>query len=223
MWSSRFVLVGSGSGMSGSTTPKLRGGNLTRPARPEARGRRDDEPYAKRGCARCELLLSWFPNVEPFELPSATHLLHVENPSGDGRSLPREADEATTVPRRVGDGAQRVALTVPSKECLLSRNFQGSRPGLRTRRIGAPPNTPRECPAPFGVPAAGEKADDRVAVPKASDCGAFAHPRSQRIQDTIQPTRTRVSSHQHRYTVRPLTCVGRHAALVRGRSGSSRT
>jgi pimeloyl-ACP methyl ester carboxylesterase len=31
---------------------------------------------------RRELLLSWLPNVEPFELPYATHLLHVEDPRG---------------------------------------------------------------------------------------------------------------------------------------------
>lgn len=31
---------------------------------------------------RRELLLSWLPNVEPFELAEATHLLHVQNPHG---------------------------------------------------------------------------------------------------------------------------------------------
>jgi pimeloyl-ACP methyl ester carboxylesterase len=31
---------------------------------------------------RHELLLAWLPNVEPFILPDATHLLHVENPRG---------------------------------------------------------------------------------------------------------------------------------------------
>jgi pimeloyl-ACP methyl ester carboxylesterase len=31
---------------------------------------------------RHALLLSWFPNVEPFVLPDATHLLQVENPRG---------------------------------------------------------------------------------------------------------------------------------------------
>ena len=29
---------------------------------------------------RQQLLLSWLPNVEPFVLPRATHLLHIENP-----------------------------------------------------------------------------------------------------------------------------------------------
>jgi pimeloyl-ACP methyl ester carboxylesterase len=29
---------------------------------------------------RRELLLSWLPNVEPFDLPGATHLLHLQNP-----------------------------------------------------------------------------------------------------------------------------------------------
>jgi pimeloyl-ACP methyl ester carboxylesterase len=31
---------------------------------------------------RRELLLSWLPNVEPFDLPGASHLLHVQNPHG---------------------------------------------------------------------------------------------------------------------------------------------
>ena len=31
---------------------------------------------------RRELLLSWLPNVEPLDLPAATHLLHVQNPDG---------------------------------------------------------------------------------------------------------------------------------------------
>lgn len=36
---------------------------------------------------RRELLLSWLPNVEPFELPGATHLLHVQNPRGMAEAL----------------------------------------------------------------------------------------------------------------------------------------
>ena len=36
---------------------------------------------------RRELLLSWLPNVEAFELPGATHLLHVENPRGMAAGL----------------------------------------------------------------------------------------------------------------------------------------
>ncbi len=36
---------------------------------------------------RRELLLSWLPNAEPFELPGATHLLHVENPGGMAGAL----------------------------------------------------------------------------------------------------------------------------------------
>jgi pimeloyl-ACP methyl ester carboxylesterase len=36
---------------------------------------------------RHELLLQWLPNVEPFVLPEATHLLHVENPSGAADGL----------------------------------------------------------------------------------------------------------------------------------------
>jgi pimeloyl-ACP methyl ester carboxylesterase len=36
---------------------------------------------------RRELLLSWLPNVEPFDLPGATHLLHVENPQGMAEAL----------------------------------------------------------------------------------------------------------------------------------------
>ena len=36
---------------------------------------------------RRDLLLSWLPNAEPFELPGATHLLHVENPDGMAEAL----------------------------------------------------------------------------------------------------------------------------------------
>jgi pimeloyl-ACP methyl ester carboxylesterase len=36
---------------------------------------------------RLELLLSWLPNVEPFELPDATHLLHLQNPRGMAEGL----------------------------------------------------------------------------------------------------------------------------------------
>ena len=36
---------------------------------------------------RRELLLSWLPNVEPFELPGATHLLHLQNPKGMAEAL----------------------------------------------------------------------------------------------------------------------------------------
>jgi pimeloyl-ACP methyl ester carboxylesterase len=36
---------------------------------------------------RCDLLLAWLPNVEPFELEGATHLLHVQNPKGMAEAL----------------------------------------------------------------------------------------------------------------------------------------
>jgi pimeloyl-ACP methyl ester carboxylesterase len=36
---------------------------------------------------RLELLLSWLPNVESFELPGATHLLHLQNPQGMAEGL----------------------------------------------------------------------------------------------------------------------------------------
>jgi pimeloyl-ACP methyl ester carboxylesterase len=36
---------------------------------------------------RRELLLTWLPNVESFELPHATHLLHVQNPRGMAGAL----------------------------------------------------------------------------------------------------------------------------------------
>jgi pimeloyl-ACP methyl ester carboxylesterase len=36
---------------------------------------------------RRELLLAWLPNVEAFELTGATHLLHVENPTGMAEGL----------------------------------------------------------------------------------------------------------------------------------------
>ena len=36
---------------------------------------------------RMELLCSWLPNVERFELPGATHLLHLQNPEGMAEGL----------------------------------------------------------------------------------------------------------------------------------------
>jgi pimeloyl-ACP methyl ester carboxylesterase len=36
---------------------------------------------------RQEMLLTWLPNAEPFVLPGATHLLHVENPRGMAEGL----------------------------------------------------------------------------------------------------------------------------------------
>jgi pimeloyl-ACP methyl ester carboxylesterase len=36
---------------------------------------------------RRELLLDWLPNVEPFDLPDATHLLHAQNPRGLAEGL----------------------------------------------------------------------------------------------------------------------------------------
>lgn len=36
---------------------------------------------------RQRLLLDWLPNVEPFVLPRATHLLEVENPRGLAEGL----------------------------------------------------------------------------------------------------------------------------------------
>jgi pimeloyl-ACP methyl ester carboxylesterase len=36
---------------------------------------------------RRDLLLSWLPNAEPFDLPDASHLLHVENPDGVADAL----------------------------------------------------------------------------------------------------------------------------------------
>jgi pimeloyl-ACP methyl ester carboxylesterase len=36
---------------------------------------------------RSELLLSWLPNAESFELPDATHLLHIQNPRGMAEAL----------------------------------------------------------------------------------------------------------------------------------------
>jgi pimeloyl-ACP methyl ester carboxylesterase len=36
---------------------------------------------------RLQLLVSWLPNVEPVELPGATHLLHVQNAQGMARAL----------------------------------------------------------------------------------------------------------------------------------------
>ena len=56
---------------------------------------------------RLELLLSWLPNVEPFELPDATHLLHLQNPRGMAEGLAsfyaRHPLTASTAQRRVSE------------------------------------------------------------------------------------------------------------------------
>lgn len=58
---------------------------------------------------RRELLLSWLPNAEPFELPGATHLLHVEKPREMAEALAtfyvrhpldRDDDASSTTPRQ---------------------------------------------------------------------------------------------------------------------------
>lgn len=36
---------------------------------------------------RLQLLASWLPNAELFELPDATHLLHLQNPLGMAEAL----------------------------------------------------------------------------------------------------------------------------------------
>ena len=36
---------------------------------------------------RRDLLLAWLPNAETFELPAATHLLHVQNPGAMANAL----------------------------------------------------------------------------------------------------------------------------------------
>jgi pimeloyl-ACP methyl ester carboxylesterase len=36
---------------------------------------------------RLQLLISWLPNAEPFELPHATHLLHLQNPGAMADAL----------------------------------------------------------------------------------------------------------------------------------------
>jgi pimeloyl-ACP methyl ester carboxylesterase len=36
---------------------------------------------------RLQLLVSWLPNVQTFELPQATHLLHLQNPRGTAEAL----------------------------------------------------------------------------------------------------------------------------------------
>jgi pimeloyl-ACP methyl ester carboxylesterase len=46
-------------------------------------GERSGATFAERR----ELLLAWLPNAEPFDLPGASHMLHVENPDGLAQAL----------------------------------------------------------------------------------------------------------------------------------------
>jgi pimeloyl-ACP methyl ester carboxylesterase len=66
---------------------------------------------------RRDLLLSWLPNAEPFELPGANHLLHVENPNGIAEAL---------------DGFF-------ARQAATARSYRGrERPGTRATRGGRP-------------------------------------------------------------------------------------
>ena len=49
-----------------------------------ARPRRAQHPRFRE---RRDLLLAWLPNAEAFELPAATHLLHVQNPGAMANAL----------------------------------------------------------------------------------------------------------------------------------------
>lgn len=56
---------------------------------------------------RRDLLLSWLPNAEPFELPGATHLLHVEKPREMAEAL------ATFFVRHPLDGDDHASASTP--------------------------------------------------------------------------------------------------------------
>ena len=51
---------------------------------PRSRSRRAHRPDVPE---RLQLLVSWLPNVRAFELPRATHLLHLQNPRGTAEAL----------------------------------------------------------------------------------------------------------------------------------------
>jgi pimeloyl-ACP methyl ester carboxylesterase len=84
---------------------------------------------------RRELLLSWLPDVEPFELPGATHLLHVQNPKRDGRStrlVLRAAPAHTARLKRDQDTPEDGKSTPRHIRRSLSRPFASSKPKSRS-------------------------------------------------------------------------------------------
>jgi pimeloyl-ACP methyl ester carboxylesterase len=60
---------------------------VTRPALLVLGDRTDPIFRERRELLLAWLLLAWLPNAEPFELPGATHLLHLENPRGMAEAL----------------------------------------------------------------------------------------------------------------------------------------
>ena len=60
------------------------GGREPRHAAHARRPRREHRPDLPRAAAAA---VSWLPNAEPFELPDATHLLHLQNPRGMADAL----------------------------------------------------------------------------------------------------------------------------------------
>lgn len=64
---------------------------------------------------RRDLLLSWLPNAEPFELPGATHLLHVEKPREMAEAL------ATFFVRHPLDGDDHASASTPRHASVRKR------------------------------------------------------------------------------------------------------
>lgn len=64
---------------------------------------------------RRDLLLSWLPNAEPFELPGATHLLHVEKPREMAEAL------ATFFVRHPLDGNDHASASTPRHASVRKR------------------------------------------------------------------------------------------------------
>ena len=68
---------------------------------------------------RRDLLLAWLPNVETFELPAATHLLHVQNPGAMANALAaffsrHPLPASPTLSRRSGTSAGKTRPTPPA-------------------------------------------------------------------------------------------------------------
>jgi pimeloyl-ACP methyl ester carboxylesterase len=67
--------------------PALERWTFTREPRAPARAGRAGREHGADLPERVELLSSWLPNVERFDLPGATHMLHLQNPAGMAEGL----------------------------------------------------------------------------------------------------------------------------------------
>jgi pimeloyl-ACP methyl ester carboxylesterase len=94
---------------------------------------------------RRELLLAWLPNVEPFVLPGATHLLHLQNPGAMAEALAsfyeRHAlSPAANLKLDLADDARDGSTADPDRSVRVARDVDAPRAaqgGALARDVGS--------------------------------------------------------------------------------------